>query len=74
MEIDKPTITDFTLMNHTHEDAAQGGTITNITGNAETVTDGVYTTGSYADPDWIASLDGTKITGQITSGISGGTF
>lgn len=38
-----------------------------ISGNAATattassVTDGVYTTGSYADPSWITSLDQTKV-------------
>lgn len=34
----------------------------------------VVTTGSYADPSWITSLAGSKITGQLTNGISGGTF
>lgn len=33
----------------------------NITGNAETVTNGVYTTGSYINPNWITSLDYSKI-------------
>jgi hypothetical protein len=37
-----------------------------ITGNASTVTNGVYTTGSYADPTWITSLAGSKITGNIS--------
>ena len=41
-----------------------------IGGNAATVTNGVYTTGSYANPTWITSLAGSKITGQI----DGGTF
>jgi len=31
-----------------------------------TVTNGVYTTGSYADPSWITSLSGSKITGAMT--------
>lgn len=34
----------------------------NVTGNASTVTNGVYTTGSYADPSWITSLAWSKIT------------
>jgi hypothetical protein len=34
----------------------------------------VYQTGSYSDPAWNTSLSGSKITGQITNGISGGTF
>ena len=40
----------------------------NITGNAATVTNGVYTTGSYSDPTWITSLDGSKITGNLDGG------
>lgn len=43
------------------------GTITaNLTGNASTVTNGVYTTGSYANPAWITSLDASKLTGDQT--------
>jgi hypothetical protein len=37
-------------------------------GNAATVTNGVYTTGSYANPTWITSLDGSKITGTLDGG------
>jgi len=40
----------------------------NTSGNAATVTNGVYTTGSYADPTWITSLAGSKITGTIDGG------
>jgi hypothetical protein len=39
-----------------------------ISGNAGTVTNGVYTTGSYADPAWITSLAGSKISGTIDGG------
>jgi len=35
------------------------------TGNAATVTNGVYTTGSYSNPTWITALAGSKITGDI---------
>ena len=42
-----------------------------ITGNAATVTNGVITTGSYANPVWITSLAGSKISGDI-SGNAGG--
>lgn len=35
----------------------------NTTGNAATVTNGVYTTGSYADPSWITGLAWSKISG-----------
>lgn len=38
-----------------------------VTGNAGSVTNGVYTTVSYADPAFITSLAGSKITGLATS-------
>ena len=38
---------------------------TDISGNAATVTNGVYTSGSYADPGWITSIAGSKITGDV---------
>ena len=37
-----------------------------ISGNAATVTDGVYTSGSYADPSWITSLDDGKVLPTMT--------
>jgi hypothetical protein len=37
-----------------------------ITGNAGTATNGVVTTGSYADPSWITSLAGSKVSGNIS--------
>jgi len=37
----------------------------NITGNAGSVTNGVYTNESYTNPSFIASLDGSKITGAL---------
>ena len=39
----------------------------NTTGNAGTVTNGVYTSGSYGNPSFITSLANTKITGVITA-------
>ena len=36
-------------------------TDSSITGNAATVTNGVYTTGTYADPAWITSLAKSKV-------------
>jgi hypothetical protein len=36
-----------------------------ISGNAATVTNGVYTTATYANPAFITSLAGSKITGDI---------
>jgi hypothetical protein len=42
-----------------------------IDGNAGTVTNGVYTTGSYTNPSWISTLDGSKLTGTVvaTNGV-----
>jgi len=37
-----------------------------ISGNAGTVTNGVYTNGTYVNPAWITSLAGSKITGDIS--------
>jgi hypothetical protein len=43
-----------------------------ISGNAATVTNGIYTTGNYADPPWITSLSPAKITsGTANISISG---
>lgn len=39
-----------------------GNVTGNLVGNASTVTNGVYTTGTYNDPTWITSLSGTKVT------------
>jgi hypothetical protein len=50
--------------------ASQTLTGVSIDGNAGTVTNGVYTTGSYANPSWISSLAGSKITGDITGNAS----
>lgn len=38
-----------------------------ITGNAGTVTNGVYTTGSYANPSWITSLAWSKVSSTPTT-------
>jgi hypothetical protein len=43
-----------------------------ISGNAATVTNGVYTTGAYADPAWITSLAASKLTGTVAT-ANGGT-
>ena len=39
-----------------------------VTGNAATVTNGLYSTGSYSDPTWLTTLAGSKITGTINGG------
>ena len=42
------------------------GTITaSLSGNATTVTNGVYTTGTYADPAWLTSVNYSKLTGTV---------
>ena len=38
-----------------------------VTGNAATVTNGVYTTGSYSNPSWITSILGSIVSGAVTS-------
>jgi hypothetical protein len=45
---------------------ASGTWSISVSGNAGTVTNGVYTSGSYADPSWITSLSGTKVSGNIS--------
>ena len=37
-----------------------------VTGNAGTVTNGVYTTGSYSNPAWITSILGSIVSGNIS--------
>ena len=48
-----------------------GSGLTGIT--ATTVTNGVVTTGTYADPAWITSLAGAKITGTVTNATNATT-
>jgi len=38
-----------------------------ISGNAGTVTNGVYTTGSYSNPTWITSILGSIVSGAVAS-------
>ena len=38
-----------------------------ISGNAATVTNGVYTTGSYSNPTWITSILGSIVSGAVAS-------
>jgi len=50
---------------------ASGTWSIDVTGNAGTVTNGVYTTGSYSNPSWITTLAGSKITGNISGNAAG---
>ena len=43
------------------------------TGNAGSVTNGLYSTGSYNDPSWLTGLAGSKVTGNITGNAGGFT-
>jgi hypothetical protein len=64
----KPTIYSSTHIGTTDIDfsrasASQTLTGVSIDGNAATVTNGLYSTGSYANPAWITSLAYSKLTG-----------
>jgi hypothetical protein len=45
--------------------AGNGSGLTHV--NAAAVSNGVYTNGNYADPSWITSLSGSKITGAVAA-------
>jgi hypothetical protein len=62
---------DFSGSINTTGTIESAGFIGNLSGNASTVTDGVYTTGSYDNPTWITGLDGNKITGAVSSVTNG---
>jgi hypothetical protein len=51
---------------------ATTGFVGDLTGNASTATNGVVTTGSYADPSWITSLAYSKLTGtpSVTTSLA----
>ncbi len=51
--------------------ASQSLTGISIDGNAGTVTNGVYTNGSYANPAWITSLAGSKVTNAVLTTDTG---
>ena len=59
---------DSSLMVNTDTETvtASGGFIGNLSGNAATVTNGVYTNVSYANPSFITSIAGSKVTGNIS--------
>ena len=52
---------------------ATNATFATNAGNASTVTNGVYTNGTYADPAWISSLAASKIVGTVGSAGSATT-
>ena len=61
--------TVFATTQFVNQYANAGYTLTHsITGNAGTVTNGLYSSESYANPSFITSLANTKITGTIADG------
>lgn len=62
------SLTATTLASKANSDGsnATGTWDISISGNAATVTNGVYTSGSYSDPSWITDISYTKITGLGT--------
>lgn len=70
---DKRYVTDaqLTILNNTSN--TNTGDQTNITGNAGTVTNGVYDNGSYNDPAWITGLSGAKINTGTSINLGAGT-
>ena len=50
-----------------------GNVTGNLTGNADTVTNGVYTNQNYNNPVWLNSLAGSKITGNISGNANTAT-
>ena len=49
--------------------AVTGNVTGSVSGNAGTVTNGLYSTGSYSNPSWITSLAASKLTGTIPSTV-----
>jgi hypothetical protein len=43
----------------------------NITGNAATVTNGLYSTGTYNNPNWITAISASKVLGDIAGKSTG---
>lgn len=54
-----------TTVNATFNGNLTGNVTGNVSGNAGTVTNGVYTTGSYSNPSWITSLAGSKVSNAV---------
>ncbi len=62
-----PTITGTGAIAGTFTGNLTGDVTGNVSGNAGTVTNGVYTTGSYSNPSWITGLGWSKISGTPTT-------
>ena len=70
-DIARTSPTDASVVHKTGDETIAGTKtfsttiVGSISGNAATVTNGVYTSGSYANPSWITSLAGSKVSGDI---------
>jgi len=56
-----------------HASTADSAANAENSNNANTVTNGIYTTGLYEDPPWISSLAGSKITGSVANAVVAST-
>ena len=54
----------------THTGAVIGNVTGNVSGNAGTVTNGLYNTGSYNNPSWLIGLAGSKVTAIPNSSLT----
>ena len=70
------TVTADAIASGSYAISVTGNAATATTANlADAVTNGVYTTGSYIDPSWITSINGSKLTGTITANaLAAGTY
>ncbi len=71
---DGSALTGLTVDSIHAENILAGTAPINISGNAATVTHGVYDNGTYANPGWITSLAGSKIAGDISGNAATATF
>ena len=62
-----PTITGTGAIAGVFTGNLTGDVTGNVSGNAGTVTNGVYTTGSYSNPSWITGLGWSKISSTPTT-------
>ena len=65
--IPEPDISiDITHASFALADVQANSFIGSLTGNADTVTNGLYSNGSYSDPTWLTGLAYSKLTGSPT--------
>ena len=64
---------DFTTLSRQALTAAPYALYAPTAGTAASVTNGVYTTGAYANPAWLTSLAGSKISGAVANATTAGS-